>query len=157
MDIEAEAERPAEPELKKKRFEIEIEGEKLELVHLLLEQRKAARDLEKLEERELITQPKSLLRVSERNEYYLGGGNGMYIYTVQAMPGQKAKFEGDTSIKYRVKRLDDSIPTSKKGRTEIIRDNLEYDEAMELIKGFNSMEGKSQNMRDEAARQKNAL
>ena len=72
MDIEAEAERPAEPELKKKRFEIEIEGEKLELVHLLLEQRKAARDLEKLEERELITQPKSLLRVSERNEYYLG-------------------------------------------------------------------------------------
>ena len=84
-------------------------------------------------------------------------GNGMYIYTVQAMPGQKAKFEGDTSIKYRVKRLDDSIPTSKKGRTEIIRDNLEYDEAMELIKGFNSMEGKSQNMRDEAARQKNVL
>ena len=81
----------------------------------------------------------------------------MYIYTVQAMPGQKAKFEGDTSIKYRVKRLDDSIPISKKGRTEIIRDNLEYDEAMELIKGFNSMEGKSQNMRDEAARQKNAL
>jgi len=81
----------------------------------------------------------------------------MYIYTVQAMPGQKAKFEGDTSIKYRVKRLDDSIPTSKKGRTEIIRDNLEYDEAMELIKGFNSMEGKSQNMRDEAARQKNVL
>ena len=80
----------------------------------------------------------------------------MYIYTVQAMPGQKARFEGDTSIKYRVKRLDDSIPTSKKGRTEIIRDNLEYDEAMELIKGFNSMEGKSQNMRDEAARQKNA-
>jgi len=80
----------------------------------------------------------------------------MYIYTVQAMPGQKAKFEGDTSINYRIKRLDGSIPTSKKGRTEIIRDGLEYDEAMELIKGFNSMEGKSQDMRDEVARQKRA-
>jgi hypothetical protein len=79
----------------------------------------------------------------------------MYIYTVQAMPGQKAKFEGDTSIKYRVKRVDDSIASSKKGRTEIIRDNLEYEEAVELIKGFNSMEGKSQGIRDEAARQKN--
>jgi len=80
----------------------------------------------------------------------------MYIYTVQAMPGQKAKFEGDTSINYRIKRLDGSIPASKKGRTEIIRDGLEYDEAMELIKGFNSMEGKSQDMRDEVARQKRA-
>jgi hypothetical protein len=81
----------------------------------------------------------------------------MYIYTIQAMPGQKAKFEGDTSIKYRVKRLNDSIPVSKKGRTEIIRDNLEYDEAQELIKGFNSIEGKSQGIRDEVARQKNEV
>jgi len=81
----------------------------------------------------------------------------MYIYTVQAMPGRKAKFEGNTSVKYRVKRLDNSIPISKKGRTEIIRDNLEYDEAIELIKGFNSIERKSQTMRDEVARQKHAL
>lgn len=79
----------------------------------------------------------------------------MFIYSIQAMPGQKAKFEGDTSIKYRVKRLDDSIASGKKGRTEIIRDNLEYDEAIELINGFNSMESKSQGMREEAARQKN--
>jgi len=79
----------------------------------------------------------------------------MFVYTIQAMPGQKAKFEGDTSIKYRVKRVDNSIPTSKKGRSEIIRDNLEYDDAVELIKGFNSMEGKSQSIRDEVARQKN--
>jgi hypothetical protein len=78
----------------------------------------------------------------------------MFIYTIQAMPGQKAKFEGDPSIKYRVKRLDDSIPVSKKGRSEIIRDNLEYDEAVKLIEGFNSMEGKSQGMRDEVTRQK---
>ena len=81
----------------------------------------------------------------------------MFIYTIQVMPGQKAKFEGDTSVKYRVKRLDDSIPTSKKGRVEIIRDNLEYAEAVELINGFNSMEGKSQAIRNEVARQKNEL
>ena len=79
----------------------------------------------------------------------------MYIYTVQAMPGQKAKFEGDTSVKYRVKRVDDSIPASKKGRSEIIRENLEYAEAMELINRFNTLEGKSQVIRDEVARQKN--
>lgn len=81
----------------------------------------------------------------------------MFIYTIQAMPGQKAKFEGDTSIKYRVKRLNDSIASSKKGRTEIIRDNLEYNEAVELINGFNVMEGKSQGIREEVARQKNGL
>ena len=79
----------------------------------------------------------------------------MFIYTIQAMPGQKAKFEGDTSIKYRVKRVDDSIPVSKKGRSEIIRENLGYDEAMELINGFNKMEGKSQVIKDEIARQNN--
>ena len=81
----------------------------------------------------------------------------MFIYTVQPMPGQKARFEGDTSIKYRVKRVDDSIPVGRKGRSQIIRDNLEYDEAMELINGFNGMEGKSQVIREEAARQKNEL
>ena len=79
----------------------------------------------------------------------------MFIYTVQAMPGQKAKFEGDTSIKYRVKRVDDSIPVGKRGRSQIIRDNLEYDQAMELINGFNGMEGKSQTLREEVAKQKN--
>ena len=81
----------------------------------------------------------------------------MFIYTIHPMPGQKAKFEGDTSIKYRVKRVDDTIQVSKKGRSEIIRDNVEYDEAIELINRFNSMEGKSQVMREEAARQKNEL
>jgi hypothetical protein len=78
----------------------------------------------------------------------------MFIYTIHPMPGHKAAFEGDTSIKYRVKRVDDSIPVSKKGRSEIIRDNLEYEEAIELINGFNNMEGKSQGMREEAARRK---
>lgn len=78
----------------------------------------------------------------------------MYIYTVQAMPGQKAKFEGDPSIKYRVKRVNTSMSAKGKGRSEIIRDDLEYEAAMDLIKGFNVMEEKSQGMRNEAARQK---
>lgn len=81
----------------------------------------------------------------------------MFIYTVQPMPGQKARFEGDTSIKYRIKRVDDSIPLGKKGRSQIIRDNLEYDQAMELMNGFNGVEGKSQAMRGEVERQKNEL
>ena len=78
----------------------------------------------------------------------------MFIYTIEPMPGQKAKVEGDTSIKYRVRRVDDTIPKLKKGRSEIIRDNLEYSEAMRLINGFNSMEKKSQIMRDEVKQQK---
>jgi hypothetical protein len=79
----------------------------------------------------------------------------MYIYTIQAMPGQKAKFEGDTSVKYRVRRVNDSIAVTKKGRSEIIRENLEYSEAVELVNGFNNVEGKSQVIREEVARQKN--
>lgn len=78
----------------------------------------------------------------------------MYIYTIQVMPGQKAKFEGDPSIRYRVRRVDDSIGTAKKGRSEVIRENLEYAEAVKLVDGFNSMESKSQVIREEAARQK---
>jgi hypothetical protein len=81
----------------------------------------------------------------------------MYIYTIQAMPGQKAKFEGDPSVKYRIRRVNDSIAVAKKGRSEIIRENLDYAEALEMVNGFNSMEGKSQVIRDEAARQKNGL
>jgi len=79
----------------------------------------------------------------------------MYIYTIQAMPGQKAKFEGDTSVKYRVRRVNDAIAVTKKGRSEIIRENLEYDEAVALVNGFNNVEGKSQVIREEVARQKN--
>lgn len=79
----------------------------------------------------------------------------MYIYTIQVMPGRKAKFEGDTSVTYRVRRVNDSIAAAKKGHSEIIRENLEYAEALEMVNGFNSMEGKSQVIRDETARQKN--
>lgn len=80
----------------------------------------------------------------------------MYNYTIQAMPGQKARFEGDTTVKYQIKRVNTDIAASKKGRSEIIRTNLEYEDAMRLAKGFNDMEGKSQNIREEVARQKNA-
>ena len=79
----------------------------------------------------------------------------MYIYSIQAMPGQKAKFEGDTSVKYQVKRVNTEIAASKKGRTEIIRTNLEYEDALRLADGFNEKEGKSQTIREELARQKN--
>jgi hypothetical protein len=81
----------------------------------------------------------------------------MFIYSIHPMPGQKAKVEGDTSIKYRLKRVDDTLAVGKKGRSEIIRDNLEYAEAVELMNGFNNMEGKSQGIREEVARQKNEL
>lgn len=81
----------------------------------------------------------------------------MFIYTVQTMRGQRAQFNGDTSVKYQVKRENTDIPPTKRGRSEIIRTDLEYDRAVALINGFNEMEGKSQNMRDEAARQKKAL
>ena len=83
--------------------------------------------------------------------------NDIYVYTVEAMPGQKAKFEGDTAVKYQVKRVNTSIPVSTKGRMEIIRTNLEYEAAMALIKGFNEMEGKSQTIRNEAALRKEQL
>lgn len=79
----------------------------------------------------------------------------MYIYTVEAMKGQKAK--DGTTIRYQVKRVNESIPKTKKGRSEIIRDNLEYDEAMRLIEGFNDMESKSQARREEAAREREGL
>jgi hypothetical protein len=78
----------------------------------------------------------------------------MYIYTVQPMRGQRARFEGDTSVKYQVRRVNTDIPSNKKGRNEVIRTNLEFDKAAELIKGFNNMEAKSQVIRDEA-RQRN--
>lgn len=53
MEIETEARRLAELEIAKKRIELEVEIErkKLELVNLLLEQRRAAKELERLEKK----------------------------------------------------------------------------------------------------------
>jgi hypothetical protein len=81
----------------------------------------------------------------------------MYIYTVQAMPGQKAKFDGDPSIKYQVKRQNTSLKTGQKGRSEIIRTNLEYEAAMAVIKIFNDKEGESQIRKGEAAAREDAM
>jgi hypothetical protein len=72
------------------------------------------------------------------------------------MPGQKAKFAGDPSIKYQVKRVDSSLNIGKKGRSVIIRTDLEYDAAVAITKTFNVQEELSQVRKDEAARE-NAL
>lgn len=73
----------------------------------------------------------------------------MYIYTIQAMPGCKAKFDGDTSIKYRVRRKDTSTSASHKRTTDVIRTDLEYAEATALIKRFNDKERESRPAKDE--------
>ena len=76
----------------------------------------------------------------------------MYRYTLKPMPGQKAKFEGDTSIKYQVIRHNTGVATKHKNRTDIIRTDVDYDEALALIKGFNDKEQATQLRRDEKAR-----
>jgi hypothetical protein len=78
----------------------------------------------------------------------------MYLYTIEAMRGQKAKSEGNTSIKYRIKRVNTNVLKTKKGHSEFIRDNLDYEEAGKLIKGFNEVEGNRRAIdREEARRQ----
>ena len=72
------------------------------------------------------------------------------------MPGQKAKFEGDTSVKYQVIRHNTDVATKHKRLTDTIRTNLDYDEAMALIKVFNDKEEATQVRRDEKAQEENA-
>ena len=76
----------------------------------------------------------------------------MYIYTIQAMPGFKAKFDGDPSIKYRVRRTDTATSARHKSHTDVIRTNLEYDEATALVKRFNDKEGEARAIRNEEGR-----
>jgi hypothetical protein len=66
----------------------------------------------------------------------------MYIYTMQAMPGCKAKFEGDTSVKYKIRRTHTSAATQKES-TAVIRTDLSYAEATALVKRFNDKERES--------------
>lgn len=73
----------------------------------------------------------------------------MYIYTIQAMPGCKARFEGDTSVKYRVRRKHTAASASQKSVTAVIRTDLNYTEAAELIKRFNDKERESRSTRNE--------
>ena len=67
----------------------------------------------------------------------------MYVYTMQSMPGCKAKFEGDTSVQYRVKRKHTAASADHKSRTDVIRTDLSYEEAAALVKRFNDKERES--------------
>jgi hypothetical protein len=74
----------------------------------------------------------------------------MYIYMIQAMPGYKAKFDGDTSVKYRIRRRLTSVPARHKSSTAVIRTDLGYAVATALIKSFNDKERESLARRKEA-------
>jgi 2',3'-cyclic-nucleotide 2'-phosphodiesterase (5'-nucleotidase family) len=73
----------------------------------------------------------------------------MYNYTIQAMPGSKAKFEGDTSVKYRVSRKHTSASANQKSVTAVIRTDLDFTEAAALVKRFNDKERESRSIRNE--------
>ena len=72
----------------------------------------------------------------------------MYIYTMQAMPGCKAQFDGDTSIRYRVRRKHTSASASHKSTTAVIRNDLEYTVAAALVERFNDKERESRSAKD---------
>jgi hypothetical protein len=72
----------------------------------------------------------------------------MYIYTMQATPGSKAKFDGDTSIKYRVRRKYTSASPGRKSTTDVIRTDLGYADAAALVKRFNEKERESRSTKD---------
>ena len=67
----------------------------------------------------------------------------MYIYAMKAMPGSKAKFEGDTSVRYELRRKHTSAGAQQKSRTDVIRTDLSYEEALALVKRFNDKERES--------------
>ncbi len=64
----------------------------------------------------------------------------MYIYTIEAMPGHKAKFDGDTSVNYNVRRKYISASADPKNRTDVIRADMGYAEATALVTKFNDKE-----------------
>lgn len=72
----------------------------------------------------------------------------MYVYTMQVMPGCKAKFDGDTAVKYRVRRKHTSASAGHKSTTAVIRTDLEYTEATALVKKFNDKERESRVVKD---------
>ena len=74
----------------------------------------------------------------------------MYIYTVQAMPGCKAKFDGDTSVKYMVRRKHTAATAKDKSQTAVIRTDMAYTEATALVERFNDKERESRAIRNEA-------
>ncbi len=64
----------------------------------------------------------------------------MYIYAMKAMPGSKAEFDGDTSVRYEVRRKHTTASAQHKSRTDVIRTDLSYEEALALVKRFNDKE-----------------
>jgi hypothetical protein len=74
----------------------------------------------------------------------------MYVYTVQAMPGCKAKFDGDTSVKYRIRRRHTAASAKAKSSTAVIRTDMGYTEATELVKRFNDKEREARAIRNKA-------
>lgn len=72
----------------------------------------------------------------------------MYVYTLQAMPGCKAKFDGDTSVKYQVRRKHTAAPANAKSSTAVIRTDMGYPEATALVKRFNDKELESRAVRN---------
>ena len=80
----------------------------------------------------------------------------MYIYTIQAMPGCKAKFDGDTSVQYRVRRTHTVAPALHVSHTDVIRTDLGYTEAAAMVKRFNDKEQESRSVRNEDGTTPNA-
>jgi hypothetical protein len=72
----------------------------------------------------------------------------MYTYTMQVMPGCKAKFDGDTSVRYRVRRKHTSASAGHQSTTVVIRTDLGYAEAAALVERFNDKERESRSMKD---------
>jgi len=75
----------------------------------------------------------------------------MYVYTIQAMPGSKAQFEGDTSVKYQVRRRHTATSVKDKSSTAVvIRTDMGYAEATALVERFNDKERESRARKKEA-------
>ncbi|MET0625504.1 MAG: hypothetical protein ABW250_21395 [Pyrinomonadaceae bacterium] len=75
----------------------------------------------------------------------------MYIYLMQAMPGRKAQFDGDTSVKYQVRRKQTVTSARDKSSTAVvIRTDMGYAEATALVKIFNEKEMESRAIRKNA-------
>jgi hypothetical protein len=74
----------------------------------------------------------------------------MYAYTIEAMPGSKAKFDGDTSVKYQVRRKHTGASAKAKNSSVVIRTDMDYAEATALVKRFNDKELESRAIKNEA-------
>ena len=74
----------------------------------------------------------------------------MYIYTKQAMPGCKAKFDGDTSVQYQVKRTQTAASATDKSQTAVIRTDMGYTEATALVQIFNDKEREARSIKKNA-------